>query len=371
MPKKVILPLVIVIIVAAAIVIYMATSQSDKSAGTNTNTNAPADCQRFFDGCNTCTRGENGVATCTGRYCKAEEYEPYRCLDNEPSANTNTNPLVNTASGDQWQEGGVAVAGAYADADVVELGNGQWRMYYSAEPEVANFQGQVYSAVSTDGVSWTVEDGTRRTWSIFPDVVTLADGTYRMYFQNSQVIKSAVSPDGLTWTDEAGTRIDVNETGFTLENVAAPTVMQLPDDTWLMVYRGTIDEPYQTTEQVPNNNTQLFFWATSPDGLTLAKQGVAVDSRDDRLYGLTDGPELVRWDNGELRLSFWSYTGVYHSVYSNGTFSAPVFDWTNNTNSLQKFPPNPPGDPTYAYIDDVWYMYYGTHTQGIYYATLE
>lgn len=281
-----------------------------------------------------------------------------------------TNQTTNTATV-RWQEGDVVVAGKYADADVVNLGDGQWRMYYSAEPETQNFNGQMYSAVSADGLTWTQEDGERMTQATFPDVVKLADGTWRMYFQRGQTIKSATSPDGLTWTDETGDRVDATETGFTLDNVAAPTTIQLPDDSWIMVYRGMIDEPYQTSEHVPNSNTQLLFYATSPDGLTFTKQGVAVDSRNDTLYGLTDGPEWVSWDNGELRLSFWSYSGVYHSVYSNGTFSQAVFDWSNSTNANNKFPPNPPGDPTYANVDGTWYMYYGAHTQGIYYAVME
>lgn len=50
----------------------------------------------------------------------------------------------------------------------------------------------------------------------FPDVIKLADGRFRMYFQNAGVIKSAISTDGLTWQDEAGTRIDKTENGFNL-----------------------------------------------------------------------------------------------------------------------------------------------------------
>jgi hypothetical protein len=288
-----------------------------------------------------------------------------------PINTTVSNQATNTASGVQWQGQGVAIAGAYADAEVVDLGNSQFRLYYSAEPETPGFQGQVYSSVSTDGISWTREDGVRKTWAIFADVIKLPDGRHRMYFQNAGVIKSAVSTDGLAWTDEDGVRIDANETGFTLDNVAAPTTMQLPDNSFIMVYRGTIDEPYQTSEQVPNSNTELYFWATSTDGLTFTKKGLAIDSRNETLYGLADGAEWVIWDNGELRVYFWSYTGVYHTVYRDGAFGAPVFDWTDNTDSRVKFAPNPPADPTLIKIGDKWFMYYGQHTQGIYYATMK
>jgi hypothetical protein len=38
---------------------------------------------------------------------------------------------------------------------------------------------------------------------------------------------------------------------------------------------------------------------------------------------------------------------------------------------MAPFPENPPGDPTLIEINDKWFMYYGQHTKGIYYATLE
>ena len=48
-------------------------------------------------------------------------------------------------------------------------------------------------------------------WAVCPDVLTLPDGGYRMYFQarsasGHNVILSAVSEDGLHWTREAGIR---------------------------------------------------------------------------------------------------------------------------------------------------------------------
>lgn len=271
----------------------------------------------------------------------------------------------------KWQNQGVAISGQFADADIIDLGGGKYRMYYAVEPEVAGNNLEVYSAASTDGIAWTKEEGTRKTMATFPDVMKLADGRFRMYFQNAGVIKSAISSDSLTWKDEAGTRIDMNETGYSLENVGAHSVIILDDGTYLMVYRGMIDEPYQTTEKIPNKNTQIFFYATSTDGLNFTKKGLALDSRNETLYGLADGAELVKWDNNQIRLYFWSYTGIYHIDYSNGQFSTtPTFNFTNKTNSINKFLPNPPSDPTLVKINNTWYMYYGQHTQGIYYATL-
>lgn len=282
---------------------------------------------------------------------------------------TTTETKTETKKVEVWKDGGVAVAGKYADADVVDLGNGSFRMYYAAEPEIANFKSQVYSAISTDGVTWTAEKEIRQG-STFPDVIKLPDGRWRMYYQSNQVIKSAVSTDGLNFTDESGTRIDKTESGFDITNVAASSTVRLADGTYLMVYRGLIDKAYETSEKLPNQTMQLFFYATSPDGLTWTKKGVALDSRNETLLGLADGAELVNLDEG-WRLYFWSYKGIYHTTYENGTFGAtPVFDFALSTNSQTPFPENPPSDPTLANIAGKWHMYYGQHTKGIYFATL-
>lgn len=286
-------------------------------------------------------------------------------LTKKRSNSSAAQPAKNTNA---WQESGVAISGRFADAEVVDLGNGQYRMYYSVEPEVPNNKLEVFSALSSDGKTWDKEEGTRKEFATFTDVVKLSSGQFRMYFQNAQVIKSAISTDGLNFTDEPGERIDKTETGFSLENVGAGSTVQLEDGTFMMAYRGTINEPYQG-EKVPNQNTQVYFYATSADGLSFTKKGLALDSRNDTLKGLSDGAEFVKWDNGELRLFFWSYSAIYHLTFNNEAFSKePVFDFTNNKDTTKQFSENPPGDPTLVKIDGKWFMYYGQHTKGIYYA---
>jgi predicted GH43/DUF377 family glycosyl hydrolase len=273
------------------------------------------------------------------------------------------------AAGLPWKYGGVAIPGRYADAEVVYIGNGRYRMYYSAEPEVPGFEGQVYSAVSQDGVTWMEEKGIRMKWATFPSVIALPDGRYRMYFQNGGVIRSALSSDGLSWNMEAGVRVDTaNEAGLNLDNVAAPTVIE-EGGSYIMVYRGTINQKYPA--KVPNDNTQLLLWATSKDGLTFKREGIALDSRNQVFMGMMDGPEFIRWDDGSLRLYFWSYRGIYHTSFKDGKFSQDVdFDYTTLPVQGSLFPENPPGDPTLVKINNKWFMYYGQHAKGIYYATL-
>jgi len=275
----------------------------------------------------------------------------------------------NLLSDSLWTLGSVVIPGKYADADIINLENGKYRIYYSAEPEVQGFKGQVYSALSNDGIIWTQESGERKEWATFPSIIKLPNNQYRLYYQTQDSIKSAISNDGLTFKDEDGIRIDkINNLGLNLENVAAPTVIQ-KDNEYIMVYRGTINEKYPS--DVPNNNIQLFLWATSKDGLTFEKKGLALDSRNEQFQGLLDGPEFIEWDDGILRLYFWSYSGVYHVDYQNEIFSTPIFEYTNNQDPLKKFPENPPCDPTLIKINNNWFMYYGQHTQGIFYTTLK
>lgn len=274
----------------------------------------------------------------------------------------------NSPVGSLWKEVGLAVKGRFADAEVVDLGSGQWRMYYSVEPEVPGNKLEMYSSVSSDGINWTKEEGVRKEFATFPDVVKLKDGRFRLYFQNMGVIKSAVSDDGLIWTDEPGIRIDKNETGFGLDTVGAQTTIQLSDGTYLMVYRGAEDEPYGN-EKLPNKTTAYFFYATSADGVNFSKKGLALDSRNEVLKGFVDGAEWVKWDD-EFRLYFWSYQGIYHLTYKDGKFSKDaIFDYTTSDDPSSQFPQNPPGDPTLASINGKWFMYYGQHEKGIYYAT--
>ena len=269
-----------------------------------------------------------------------------------------------------WTEEGVVLAGKYADADIVDVGGGKFRMYYSAEPETAGFQGQVYSAISSDGVKWTEESGTRITQAIFPSVIKLDDGRFRMYFQEQQSIKSAISTDGLAWTKEEGIRIDTSNTaGLTLTGVVAPTVIKSGNG-YLMVYGGVINQAY-LEEKVPSKDTHLLMWATSKDGLTFEKKGIALDSRNKVFKGWMDGPKLVIWDDNGVKLYLFGYFGIYESIFKNGGFSEPKFVFYGpNFDEKMLFPSDPPGDPTLIKIGKTWNMYYGYHTKGIYRATL-
>ena len=136
--------------------------------------------------------------------------------------------------GTQWiKDADIAIdSNGPLDADrtltpnVVKM-DGGYRMYYHGlgpeRPNAAS-KGYILSAFSTDAEHWEKEPGVRMDaggegaehyiWS--PDVIPLADGRYRMYYEgktetgDGQVkatIVSAVSADGLVWEREPGLRL--------------------------------------------------------------------------------------------------------------------------------------------------------------------
>lgn len=281
---------------------------------------------------------------------------------------------------EKWEEQKVVIPGRYADADAVKLDDGpsassgraRLRIYYSLEPEAPGFEGQAYSAISSDGLNWMQEEGVRMKWAAFPSVIKLPDGRWRMYFQGSKEgspsesgIMSAISQDGLNWTKEDGFRIKKGQQGkYDTENVAAPTVVELSGSTYLMVYRGSAGEnrfgkmdPF-TGKHVP---IDYLISATSSDGLNWTPQSMVVDSRNEELHDQIDGPELAI-DGDSIKLYCNSYGGVYLlSLSKNGKAKTP-----SKMVIKADGPDHAPNDVTLVKVDNEWRMYFGIHTKGIF-----
>ncbi len=121
-----------------------------------------------------------------------------------------------------WEEEGVCFRSrgspdydAISVPDIVKLPDGRYRMYYTGDmfgPLEGREGNRVRSAVSPDkGRSWVREEGDRLGFeSMDPDIVELSNGEYRMYYtahpnpydKEEQLIYSAVSSDGLVFRKE-------------------------------------------------------------------------------------------------------------------------------------------------------------------------
>jgi hypothetical protein len=193
---------------------------------------------------------------------------------------------------DLWWESRVEIAGFDAanavDPNVITLPDGSLRLYFfgfqtpGASPGENRGPATIYSAVSSDGVHFTLEEGARfqsdtiitdpdvvqaadGTWWLFVSqgmdliiarsadglafeavgashnggvsgTVRLDDGTLRQYVCSPQGgIISQTSADGATWTVESGTRIP--------GRVCDPSLIREADGSWLMVYKLSVSTP--------------------------------------------------------------------------------------------------------------------------------
>lgn len=282
-----------------------------------------------------------------------------------------TTPSSNTKTVSQKWSAPIKILDGYADADVIFLGDGKYRLYFGDVPSSKNFIHGIFSAISSDGKTWKVEDGVRMRNAAFPDVIRLKDGSWRMYFQGNGGIQSASSKDGLIWSEESGVRIDTSaSTDSKLTQVGASTTIQMDDGTYVLVYRATTDKTFD--EDAPNKGANFLLWSVSNDGISFQSQGMAVDSQNEKYDGWLDGPDFSKWDDG-WRLYFWTYSGIYYSNFNGKTFSGDqVAIAAKSDNPMAKFAPNPPGDPTVIKIGSTWYMYYGSNNAGaqaLYYVT--
>lgn len=279
----------------------------------------------------------------------------------------------------KWQMEEVRIEGKYTDAEIVKLDDGRYRIYYTVEPEVPGNQKEMYSSISSDGLNWQQEAGVRMRNRSFPDVVRLPDERWRMYYQSFKIIPgrepevaimSSISTDGLSWTEEDGVRIRVGLQGTNdTQRVAAPTVVRLPDDTYFAVYRGRAGEN-RFGQRDPIDNAlkpiDYLISAVSRDGLNWQAGALIVDSDNEELYAQVDGPELV-YDGSNLKLYYSSFPGVYiKESKDNGK------TWSAEQLILKSTGPEfAPGDSTVIKQKGAWRIYFGLYTRGIFSARLD
>ena len=241
---------------------------------------------------------------------------------------------------------------ACADAEVVVFNEDTIRMYYS----ILGGSQPIRSKLSTDGgVTWVDEPGDRLVQAVFADVVKVSANTYRMYFQSrtpgEEGIASAVSSDGLTWLREPGLRLQPGGETVDVKTIGGQSTAQLLDGTWLMAYGAGNGSPTGAGNSI--------YWATSKDGLSFVKQGLAVDGAPFAKFNVgVDGSELVRWDDGTIKLYFRGAEGIERVLFTGRGFtSQPVVLIPNGKPGAF---PDVPGDPTIARYGGRWHLFHGS-----------
>lgn len=241
---------------------------------------------------------------------------------------------------------------ACADAEVFEFPGGVVRLYYS----VLGGGHPIRSKVSTDGgLTWVDEPGDRLTNAVFADVVKISSGKYRMYFQSQEPgevgFGSALSTDGLTWVREPGIRLAPGGEQGDVKVIGGQSTTQLLDGTWLMAYIGS--------SGLMTGAGASIYWATSVDGLSFTKRGMALDGSPLAKYNVGyDGTELARWDDGTVKLYFRGEKGIERVVFTGKSFTTtPVLLVPNTTGPGF---PDVPGDPTLARFGGRWHLFHGS-----------
>jgi len=105
--------------------------------------------------------------------------------------------------------------GAAVDPSVVQLADGRMRLYFfgsettSGDPAQAEGPHVVYSAISSDGVRFALEDGERFAEELTDPEVVFYKNQWYMYYSMGQSTGLAVSSDGLTFKKQQITGGDV------------------------------------------------------------------------------------------------------------------------------------------------------------------
>lgn len=238
------------------------------------------------------------------------------------SAASNEAQLVVGGASGSWIAEGIRLTnatagftGVIADTSTLLLTDGRWRMFL--------FTGNQYrSAISPDGLTFTMEAGTR-----LPEgaghirVVRLDDGRLRAFHISSSGIDSSLSSDeGVTFTPEAGQRISASAVGASA--VSGCVVVRLSNGRWRMYFS---DLPVPGAGVVPLK----IYSASSSDMLTWTADAGARIGPGAVLSGSGEHPAAWVNRDGSVTLFYFrnSTLGFYSATAADGlsfTTEAPV-----------------------------------------------
>lgn len=148
-----------------------------------------------------------------------------------------------------------------------------------------------------------IQDDTANLGS--PRCLPLADGRFRLYYHfyplhnrtgidAGKCIRSAISDDGQTFVQEAGVRIQ-QETELESYAVYAPEILRLADETYRMYYAGWSEDPVEGR----------IFSATSEDGLSWVKDpGICLDNGGAFQEVKVSEPCVAQLPDGRFRMYY-------------------------------------------------------------------
>lgn len=238
-----------------------------------------------------------------------------------------------SSNGKQWTtEDGVRVENG-GQISILDLGDEGLRMYFTRMQDEINV---MMSAVSSDGLTFTEEDGVRlesghpkgydsATGIVHPSVIQLYNGQYRVFYDTLNTfdpdstwrILSAISDDGLNFTVEEGVRIKpkTDMPGDT-QYVWSPYIRK-KKGTYYLYFGAQYDEKPLTRNGIyvaKSKNGKDFTVDPTPLVYRDPDLGKAKDT-DGGMNGAPQDPFLINM-NGKLRLYFWiTNKGIFRATY--------------------------------------------------------
>lgn len=248
--------------------------------------------------------------------------------------------------------------------DIVTLAGGGYRMYF--EREDANGDRNIYSALSSDGIVWVEENGTRIALANMPGAVATPGGQVRIYFSSGGGFSSSLSADGLVFINDGGIRLSPDEADET-GGIKHPCVIRLWDNSYRMFY-----------DAIDDDETNRIKTAVSNDGLAWTKQGVVIEPSDVMALGtptldVTASAGAVVDEDGDIRL-FFTTRGPNAVSLKKGIYMATSTDdgvtFTVQTGPIiSEFTTNDqdygPQDATPVYTDEGLRVYYWIGTSEV------
>jgi len=164
------------------------------------------------------------------------------------------------------------------DPFVLAMLDGTFRMYMAVDPE------GIISAVSSDGLLFTREEGVRSRAGGMPGALLLPDGKVRLFLAGAG-IASHISSDGLNFTPESGLRIP----GPANSIVDNPEPIRLADGSYLMLYQVHDKKlealpPWERDEIHLATSADGFNWTANPTIIGYGGTSCVVEASDGTLY---------------------------------------------------------------------------------------
>jgi len=191
--------------------------------------------------------------------------------------------------------------------------DGKYRIIFEGSRWVEGGQTdrKLYSAISTDGLEWTVEEGVRfqdigdgkpgELFTSVPDIIRLDDGRLRMYYTRGASSAIAVSDDdGMTWTKEKN---------LDLKRIAVdPDIVILDDGTYKLFFT-TFDSEWGKGEQYVMS-------ASSIDGINfIVDEGKRIQPSSGN--NMVVDPDVIKLPDGKYRMYYGeTNTGMLFMINS-------------------------------------------------------